>query len=49
MSESCGGGKQGHAPCGILLLQQSLFFVLILIEIARLSQSCGESDHLQFF
>ena len=32
------GGKQGHAPCKILLLQQSLFLCqLNFLEITRLS------------
>ena len=34
------GGRQGHAPCKILLLQQSLFLCqLNFMEIIRLSQS----------
>ena len=29
MSENCGLGKQGHAPCRILSLHQCLFFLLV--------------------
>ena len=34
------GGRQGHAPCEVLLLQQSLFLCLLdFMQIIRLSQS----------
>ena len=40
------GGKQGHAPCKILLVQQILFSCqLNLMEIIKLSESWGESGH----
>ena len=29
MSTNCGWGKQGHAPCKILLLQQNVFLVTV--------------------
>ena len=42
------GGKQGHAPCRILLLQQSLFLcqsnlMEIMILLQRLSKICSPS------
>ena len=37
-------GRQGHAPCNILFLQEVLFFCQTnFMEIIRLSQSCWKS------
>ena len=44
------GGKQGHATCKILLFQHNLFLCHSnFMEIIKLSQSLGESCHLQFW
>ena len=43
------GGKQGHAPCEILMFQQILFLrQLNFMEIIRMSQRLGEFGHAQF-
>ena len=40
------GGRQGHAPCEVLLFQQSLFLCqLNVMEIIRMSQSSGDSGY----
>ena len=42
------GGKQAHAPCEVLTLQQTLFLCqLNFIEIVRLPQSRREFGHTQ--
>ena len=42
------GGKQGHAPCKILSLQQSLFLCQLNLMETKDSQRRGESGHPHF-
>ena len=44
------GGKHGHTSCKIPSVQKIMFiYQLNFMEIIRLNQSGGKSEHLQFF